>query len=421
MIGFLKNRKKTAAKKNPHYSLMYSRRYGFSQTLTFAAELVPAAFLYLHSKAFYTGYYKKRMKFSYLLFPFAILYGTGMRLRNFFYDSGIFSIFSFEYPVIGVGNLTVGGTGKTPHIEYLIRYLMPNFKVATLSRGYGRKSKGFLIVKPGMSVARAGDEPLQFKTKFPEIKVVVGEKRVPAMMSLLATYPDIEVVLLDDAYQHRSIKPGLSILLTEYKHLFTRDYLLPAGTLREPRRALRRAHIVIVTKTPAEATDDSFKRIRAELKIPSSKSLFFTTMKYNALVPVNGVIADMSPSNLRNQHVLAFSGLARPSGFVSFLKNNARSVTHIRYPDHYNYTPKDISKLREKFNEIESDDKIIITTEKDWMRIRNEPFRDLFDGLPAYTIGVQVEFVDRREKVLFESKITNYVEKNQPNRLFYRK
>ena len=361
------------------------------------------------------------MKVSYFLLPFAILYGIGLRFRNFLFDNGILSVTGFEYPIISVGNLAVGGTGKTPHVEYLIRLLKKEFHVATLSRGYGRKSKGFHIIKPTMAASRAGDEPLQFKNKFPDIKVAVGEKRVPAMMSLLATYPDTNVVIMDDAYQHRAIKPGLSILLTDFNDLFTRDYLLPMGTLREERRNMKRAHMVIVTKTPYDATEETIRRIRFEIKTVPPQALFFTNMKYGGLVAVNDCGPALTIPDLQHQQVVAFSGLAKSRGFLAFLKKNAKSTFHFRFHDHHAYTKKDLHSIRNKFTGLNGENKLIITTEKDWMRIVNEPVRKIFEGLPVYTLQVFVDFVDQREKELFNDKILNYVEKNQPYRIYNRK
>lgn len=361
------------------------------------------------------------MKLRFLLFPIALIYEIVIRFRNFLYNFGFYSITGFEYPLIGVGNLSVGGTGKTPHIEYLIRLLNPVYQLATLSRGYGRKSKGFLVVKSTMPVDKAGDEPLQFKNKFPDLKVVLGEKRVKAMMSILASYPHINAVLLDDAYQHRSIKPGLSILLTDYKHLFYKDYMLPVGTLREPASGIKRAHIILVTKTPENATDDSIKRIRSKIKLVPPQSLFFTCMKYGQLNPVNSGYPILQLSGLKELHVIAFSGLARPGNFTGFLKNKSLSLKHVRFSDHHHFTIKELTGIKNKFDQVKGDHKIILTTEKDWMRIVNEPERKMLEKMPVYTLEMYVDFIDPKEKEIFDSKILNYVEKNQPNHIFHRK
>lgn len=363
----------------------------------------------------------RKMKLRYLLYPFAILYGIGIFIRNFLYDSGVFSITGFEYPIISVGNLSVGGTGKTPHVEYLIQLLRENFKLATLSRGYGRKSKGFLIIKPDMPVTKAGDEPLQYKNKFPEVKVTVGEKRVPAMMSLLASFSNINAILMDDAYQHRAIKPGLSILLTDYRNLFINDHLLPVGNLRDLPFSKKRAHIIVVTKTPQNANEDSLRRIRTKINLKPNQLLFFTSLKYKNPSPVNKEFSSISIDELIHYHVLAFSGLARPGSLVGFLREKSKVLVHKRFPDHYNYSENDLKGLVKKFNQIKSADKILLTTEKDWMRIINEPHRKILDGLPVYTLAVAVDFIDPKEKEIFDRKIFNYVEKNQPSRFFNRK
>jgi len=361
------------------------------------------------------------MKFRYMLFPFAWLYGLALRIRNFLYDTGVFSITGFEYPIISVGNLSVGGTGKTPHIEYLIRLLQPAFSLATLSRGYGRKSKGFQVVKANMHVDRTGDEPLQYKKKFPEVKVVVGEKRVKAMMRLLATYPNVNTVLLDDAYQHRAIKPGLSILLTDYKSLFTRDYLLPVGSLRDAKRNKKRANIILVTKTPPDVSEEETKRIALEIKPQPQQIVFFTTIRYGRLIPAESTFPELTTDDLGNCRVLAFSGLAKSGGFVTYLKKRSAAFSHLRFRDHHLYTSHDLEHIKKKFSQLDDGKKIIVTTEKDWMRIVNEPIRKLFDGVPVYTIEIFVDFIYGREKEIFDQKIISYVEKNQPNRIFNRK
>jgi tetraacyldisaccharide 4'-kinase len=360
------------------------------------------------------------MNFRFLLYPLAFLYGMVIRTRNFLYNTGLFTITGFEYPTISVGNLSVGGTGKTPHIEYLLRLLKSNFTLATLSRGYGRKSRGFLSVKSNMPVAKTGDEPLQYKIKFPDVKVVVGEKRVKAMMSLLASYPMINVILLDDAFQHRSLKSGLSILLTDYKNLFCDDHLLPVGGLRESKSSSKRADFIIVTRTPDNATVDSLRRVKAKIKVAPLQFLFFTYMNYGPLHAVNEQFKMLQTGDLKDLRVLAFSGIARPGYFVAYLKNKCYSVKHIRYHDHHNFTEKNLEMIKKSFNAIPGNQKIIVTTEKDWMRIVNEPTRKIFDNLPVYTLEMTVDFTDPKEKEIFDRKILNYVEKNQPNRIFNR-
>ena len=361
------------------------------------------------------------MKLRFLLYPLAWIYGLGIIIRNFLYDNGVFSITGFEYPIISVGNLSVGGTGKTPHVEYLIRLLKPANNVATLSRGYGRKSTGFLIVKQKMNVAKAGDEPLQYKNKFPGVKVTVGEKRVPAMMSLLASYSDLNVVLMDDAFQHRSIKPGFSILLTEYRNLFTDDFLIPVGSLRDLRSSMKRADLVLVTKTPEDTSEDSMRRVRNKIRLRPQQQLFFTYLRYGAVKPVQEGQPVLTTLDLSEYDVLAFSGLARSRNFAGYIKGRCKSVKHLRFPDHYAYTRKDISYFVKRFNQLDSPKKLMLTTEKDWMRIINEPIRKLLDDIPVYTLEVLVVFTDPKEKEIFDQKIMTYVEKNQPNRIFNRK
>ncbi|RME96755.1 MAG: tetraacyldisaccharide 4'-kinase, partial [Bacteroidetes bacterium] len=222
----------------------------------------------------------QRHLFRILLAPFSLLYGLAVSLRNAFYRAGLLKSMRFSVPVISVGNLSVGGAGKTPHIEYLIRLLREHIQVATLSRGYSRKTRGFLTVERQHNAEQVGDEPLQFKRKFPDIGVYVAEDRAFAIPQIMAAQPDTQLILLDDAFQHRAVLPGLNILLTEYDNLFTRDYLLPAGRLREWRSAYERADVIVVSKCPPDLTQTDARRIRVEINPLPHQKIFFSYYAY---------------------------------------------------------------------------------------------------------------------------------------------
>ena len=225
---------------------------------------------------------------KFLLIPFSWLYGLIISIRNFCYDKNIFRSTSFPLPVINVGNLTMGGTGKTPHIEYLIRLLKEKYRVATLSRGYGRKTQGYMLVSNPSGTAMVGDEPMQYHTKFPEITVSVGEDRVAAIENLIKLQPKPEVILMDDAYQHRAVKPGLNILLMEHDSLLKRNYLLPSGTLREWKRGMKRADIIIISKCPEILVPIERKRLAEQITLLPNQQLFFSFFKYGDIIRLNG-------------------------------------------------------------------------------------------------------------------------------------
>jgi tetraacyldisaccharide 4'-kinase len=250
-----------------------------------------------------------------LLLPLSLLYRFGLALRSSLYRAGIYKRTEFDLPIISVGNLSTGGTGKTPHIEYLIRLLRARYPVSTLSRGYGRKTSGFRVAGAADTADTIGDEPMQYHYKFNDISVAVGEQRALAVPELLVERPETQIVLLDDAFQHLAILPGMNILLTEYGRLYTRDNLLPAGNLREPRSAASRADILIVTKCPPALGAEEQVAIRAELAPLPHQSLYFTTLDYEAPVPVAGESTEILSPNL-----LLLTGIARPGPLLEHLK-----------------------------------------------------------------------------------------------------
>ena len=325
-----------------------------------------------------------------LLIPFSLLYGLGVGLRNFAYKYKLLKGVEFNIPLISVGNLTIGGAGKTPHIEYLIRLLKDYINIATLSRGYGRKTKGFLLVKPTNTAEEVGDEPLQFRRKYPDIMVSVSENRTFAIPQLLMEQSDLQAVLLDDAFQHRNIDPGLNILLTEYQYPYTKDFLLPSGRLREWPSAAQRADIIIVSKCPNQLSETERAAMVEELALLNYQKIFFSYYRY--LKPYyifNRVYqAPLNPQLT----VLLISAIARTEYLVEHLETQVDSVRVLQYEDHHYFTNYDISHLKRNFEQIDNPNKIILTTEKDAMRL--ELHKDYLTAhkLPVFVLPAEVAF-----------------------------
>ncbi len=334
-----------------------------------------------------------------ILFPFAILYGLIMQFRNFLFDIGILKSYSFDLPIIVVGNLSVGGTGKTPQIEYLIRLLSDKYKVATLSRGYKRQSKGFLLANENSDAKTLGDEPFQFYKKFENIQVAVDANRKNGIEQLLLQENKPEIILLDDAFQHRKVKAGFYILLTTYNDLFCDDFILPTGNLRESRSGAKRANIIIVTKCPENISDEEQKIIKSMLKLSLSQEVFFTCIDYD-----DQVFSDINSLNvieIKPKQKLLLAGIANPKPFFDFLKNENDSV--LSFPDHHNFSENDILNIKEK-----AKDKIIITTEKDYVRLKNYISEE-----QLYYLPIKVLFVLNKE--IFDKNILDYVEQSSRN------
>ena len=346
------------------------------------------------------------------LFPFALLYGLIVFLRNKMFDFKIIKQVSFAIPVISVGNLSVGGTGKTPHIEYLIRLLHKEYVTATLSRGYGRKTKGFLLVDETSTAETAGDEPLQYRKKFPDICVALDEKRVSGISKIIAHQPNTDVVLLDDAFQHRYVKPGLSILLTDYYKAFSHDYLLPSGSLREPRNGMKRADIIVVTKCPRVLSPITCKTMEEEMKIRSGQNVYYSYIDYGNLIPMNAFSKNIATGKFST--ILMFAGIANPYPLEDQLKTFADTVETIKFKDHYQYQAKDMLKIKDMFESIFSKNKIMVTTEKDAMRIKDTPLMNFFVNLPLFFLPSEVKF-HKKDKDKFDKQILNYVRKNKTN------
>ena len=328
--------------------------------------------------------------FKILMAPISFLFGIGVGARDFFYRYGLLKGVEFNIPVISVGNLSVGGAGKTPHIEYLIRLLKDYINVSTLSRGYKRKTKGYLNVQAQMSAEQVGDEPLQFKRKFPDITVAVGESRTFAIPQIIMDQPNVQTVLLDDAFQHRSVKPGLNILLTEYSAPFTRDYLLPSGRLREWRSAYERADIIIVSKCPPKITAAEREAFTKEINPFPHQKLFFSY--YDYYQPYYIFNPRYRVRLEKDVDVILVCAIARTDYLMDYLGEQVNSVTAIEYEDHHYYSKYDIAHIKKRFDQLESKKKVLLTTEKDAMRLELHKQFLIDEKLPIFAIPVQVKF-----------------------------
>ncbi len=349
------------------------------------------------------------------LCPLAWLYGAGVNLRNKLFDWNIFRSKSFDVPVVCIGNLAVGGTGKTPHTEYLIRMLHPELNVAVLSRGYKRHTKGYLLATPKDTAERIGDEPFQIYKKFPHIRVAVDEVRCHGIEQLLQLgNPPVDVVLLDDAFQHRYVKAGLYILLTDYHHLFCDDALLPMGRLREPAEGRKRAHIIIVTKCPADIKPIDYNIIAKKLELFPYQSLYFSTFRYGNLQPVfpetgseERTLGSIDPE----QHILLLTGIASPTPLVKKLKQHTLHIDLLSFADHHNFSEADLQTVQERFLNLPEGNRLIITTEKDATRLENHP--ELPDELAEhiYSLPIEIEILQNQQDI-FHKQIIEYVTKN---------
>lgn len=331
--------------------------------------------------------YLKRM-----LWPFSLLYGGVTQARNFLYDRELLHTHRFELPVIGVGNLTVGGTGKTPHVEYLLR-LLQAYKVATLSRGYKRQSKGFLLADTQSTAKSIGDEPYQYYRDFPGVTVAVSEDRVAGIAQLLQRVPETEVVVLDDAMQHRPVQPSLNLLITDYNRPFYRDFVLPAGLLREPRQGARRADAVIVSKCPQtlDLQEQALIRRKIGKYIVDGTPVFFSAFTYGEPVQMG------LPETLAKK-VLLLTGIANAAPLKEYLLSQGYAIVqHLEYPDHYAYRPQDLQKLQQLLLQSEIAGAHILTTRKDAVKLAGPELDPLTKQLPMFYIPIVVRFLQGQE------------------------
>ncbi|MEM9858849.1 MAG: tetraacyldisaccharide 4'-kinase [Bacteroidota bacterium] len=335
-----------------------------------------------------------------LLLPFSAIYDLVTRFRNHLYNIGYKSSFSFQTNVIAVGNLSVGGTGKTPMVEYIIRLLSEKFQITTLSRGYGRKTKGYIMATSDDSASSIGDEPYQFYHKFQKIHVAVCEDRALGIPFILGDRPNTEIIILDDAFQHRSVKPQLNIMLTDYKRPFYDDFVLPSGRLRESRRGSGRADIIVVTKCPEGITHSEMDVITQKIKTYNYEAaVFFAGIKYGSLTAFKG------SSELKST-VTAFSGIAKPQPFIDHLKAKYSLTAHIDFKDHYDYTIKDIQKLLTQLDQNSS----LVTTEKDMVKLLQPTFREYLSNKSVYYLPIETYFIKdgKRFDAIIQNSISEY-------------
>ncbi len=355
------------------------------------------------------------IKINEWLLPLSWLYGIGVGIRNKMFDIGLLKSRSFDTPVISVGNITVGGSGKTPHVEYLINLLKDKVQVAVLSRGYKRKSNGYVLADANATIDAIGDEPLQMHRKFPGIYVAVDRNRCHGIDRLVGDEDtkDTDVILLDDAYQHRYVKPGINILLVDYHRLIMYDKLLPAGRLREPQSGKSRADMVIITKCPKDLRPMDYRVITKAMNLYPYQKMFFTTLEYQSLRHVSNGKERSLASIGKEEYVLLLTGIASPTQLVYDLKPYTKRITALSYPDHHRFTGNDIDRINTEFAKLPNP-KLIITTEKDLSRL------DGIDGLSdavkesMYVLPVHIKFMLGQEND-FNDKIIGYVRKNSRN------
>jgi tetraacyldisaccharide 4'-kinase len=315
-----------------------------------------------------------------ILYPFSILYDGITSLRNWAFDTGILDQKEFDIPIIVVGNLSTGGTGKTPMIEYLIDHLVGK-RIGVLSRGYGRKTHGYIEVSKGDLPDKVGDEPLQIKRKFQDLIVsAVCERRVEGIEHLLKDH-NLDVILLDDAYQHRHVKASHYILLTSYDQLYVNDYLLPSGNLRESRKGARRAKTIVVTKCPSSITKVERHNIKTRLNLLPQQKLYFSVISYQKILL--GIDSKIDLNELKGKQVSVVTGIANPKPYVEYLEGTVK-VVHIKYNDHHIFTNDEIEMIRKE--------KIVITTEKDFMRLKEYHLLNVF-YVPIKTIFLDNDLV----------------------------
>ncbi|TRZ41498.1 tetraacyldisaccharide 4'-kinase [Robertkochia solimangrovi] len=323
-----------------------------------------------------------------LLLPFSWLYGIVVFIRNLMYDSGWLKSMSYDFPVICIGNLSVGGTGKSPMTEYVIRLLSPKFKIAVLSRGYKRLSDGFVMASDAIGVKDLGDEPYQYHRKFKDIAVAVDADRQNGINELRER-TSAEVIILDDAFQHRKVKAGLNILLTVYGDIYKDDHLLPAGNLRDNKSQSKRADIIIVTKCPIELPIEAQKDVSKRLALEEGQRLYFSTITYEE--HIYGSNSKMSLEELKNEEVTLVTGIANPGPLLHFLKSRDISFEHLSYPDHHNFSPMEIKFLQKKH--------FVLTTEKDFVRLEDELDK-------AFYLPIRTDFLENGDE--FDSRLLEF-------------
>jgi tetraacyldisaccharide 4'-kinase len=340
----------------------------------------------------------------YLLFPFSFIYGSITAMRNLLFDYGIFKSQSYTIPIICIGNLSVGGTGKTPHTQYLLDLLKNNYKVAVLSRGYGRKNSNLQFVETTSNATKVGDEPLQLKQNNPECLVVVEKNRNKGVKKILNDFPETEVILLDDGYQHRWIKAGFNILITPFSSPYYKDYLMPVGKLRESKKGVSRANAVIFSKTPENTNPTLKKGMLERLHLFAHQEAYFSGIQYHRFKCINNN-TELEENNPYS--ITLVSGIANANPLIKYLEEKGHSINHLKYSDHHNYSSNDIDTILAEYNADKSIKKLILTTEKDATKLKQ--FLPHFKDVNFYYIPIEIK-IDQSKK--FKNQILDYVEKN---------
>lgn len=331
--------------------------------------------------------------FRVLLLPFALLYGLIITIRNWLFDNKIIKSATFNFPLICVGNLSVGGTGKSPMVEHLIQILKDDYHVATLSRGYKRKTKGYALAGEATTALEIGDEPMQFHSKFPQVAVAVGEERLVAIPQLLHDKPDTEVIILDDAFQHRYVNAGLNILLTDCSNLFYNDWFLPTGDLRDQRKSYKRAQIIVVTKCPSNMNEEEKNNIAKDIHLMPKQHLFFTSLQYEK--PYH-ILTKETTLLTPSMSVLLVCGIANPKPLKKYLEAYTATYDELLYSDHHIFTIDDLKKIKREFEEIKSNNKLILTTEKDAVRLLK--FHEQLQNVPLLVLPIKPKFLFGEEE-----------------------
>jgi tetraacyldisaccharide 4'-kinase len=341
---------------------------------------------------------------KYATLPLALLYGLVIALRNWIYNKGISSPLKFSLPIINIGNLSVGGTGKTPHTEYLIEMLQDTYNVATLSRGYKRYTRGFKQADYHSTSRDIGDEPMQYHIKYPNVQVCVGEDRILAIPQMLQAKQSTQVILLDDAFQHRSIQPSLNILITDFAKPYYADYILPFGRLREFRSGAKRADIIIVSKCPAQLSQVDMQKMQNALKPLHKQQVYFTTIQYLPILQQPAA----SPLSLQQSNVLLVSGIANNAPMVGYVKAQAASVHCLTFADHYYYNLDDISDIIETYNNLPQGNRVLLTTEKDYTRLSLHLLLLQQANVIVAVLPIKVQFLQQQE-LAFQQHILQHL------------
>jgi tetraacyldisaccharide 4'-kinase len=343
--------------------------------------------------------------FRILLFPFSLLFALVIWVRNYLFDKDYLKSSAFNLPIICVGNISVGGTGKSPMVEFLVKQLKDQYKVATLSRGYKRKTRGYALAGEDSTALDIGDEPMQFHQKFPGVPVAVGEQRVEAIPQLLHDHPETEVILLDDAFQHRSIRAGFNVILTDYNNLYTRDFFLPAGDLRDLPSSLKRAQVIIVTKCPLSLSEKERDALLVEIDPLPSQYVYFSTIAYGD--PYHITRKEVLTLD-DEKEILLVTGIANPRPLKKLLEDRTPSYYMLHYNDHHIFTIDDWKDIRKAFGKIDNPQKMVLTTEKDAMRLMK--FGQEINGMPFYVIPIEHKFLFNQEAA-FKEQTQLFIEK----------